>query len=105
MFEKLRRARGVETPGTSMLRAVDGISFHIGAGECVGLVGESGCGKTTTSRLIAKLIKPTAGSIQLLGEEIGADDPRTFARSHQRKLIQMVFQDPSSSLDPSTNGI
>jgi peptide/nickel transport system ATP-binding protein len=100
MFEKLRRARGVETPDTSMLRAVDGISFHIGAGECVGLVGESGCGKTTTSRLIAKLIKPTAGSIQLLGEEIGADDPRTFARSHKRKLIQMVFQDPSSSLDP-----
>jgi peptide/nickel transport system ATP-binding protein len=100
MFERLRSARGVETPGTSMLRAVDGISFHIGAGECVGLVGESGCGKTTTSRLIAKLIKPTAGSIQLLGEEIGADDPRTFARSHKRKLIQMVFQDPSSSLDP-----
>jgi peptide/nickel transport system ATP-binding protein len=100
MFERLRSARGVETPDTSMLRAVDGISFHIGAGECVGLVGESGCGKTTTSRLIAKLIKPTAGSIQLLGEEIGADDPRTFARSHKRKLIQMVFQDPSSSLDP-----
>jgi peptide/nickel transport system ATP-binding protein len=99
MFEKLRSARGVETPDPGMLRAVDGISFHIGAGECVGLVGESGCGKTTTSRLIAKLIKPTAGSIQL-GEEIGADDPRTFARSHKRKLIQMVFQDPFSSLDP-----
>jgi peptide/nickel transport system ATP-binding protein len=100
MFEKLWPARRVETPDTSMLRAVDGISFHIGAGECVGLVGESGCGKTTTSRLIAKLIEPTAGSIQLLGEEIGADDPRMFARSHKRKLIQMVFQDPSSSLDP-----
>jgi peptide/nickel transport system ATP-binding protein len=100
MFEKLWPARRVETPDTSMLRAVDGISFHIGAGECVGLVGESGCGKTTTSRLIAKLIKPTAGSIQLLGEEIGADDPRMFARSHKRRLIQMVFQDPSSSLDP-----
>jgi peptide/nickel transport system ATP-binding protein len=100
MFEKLRSAVGVETPDTGMLRAVDGISFHIGAGECVGLVGESGCGKTTTSRLVAKLIKPTAGSIQLLGEEIGADDPGTFARSHKRKLIQMVFQDPSSSLDP-----
>jgi peptide/nickel transport system ATP-binding protein len=100
MFEKLRPARGVETPDTSILRAVDGISFHIGAGECVGLVGESGCGKTTTSRMIAKLIKPTTGSIQLLGEEIGADDPRAFARSHKRKLIQMVFQDPSSSLDP-----
>jgi peptide/nickel transport system ATP-binding protein len=100
MFEKLWPARRVETPDSGMLRAVDGISFHIDAGECVGLVGESGCGKTTTSRLIAKLIKPTAGSIQLLGEEIGADDPRTFARSHKRKLIQMVFQDPSSSLDP-----
>jgi peptide/nickel transport system ATP-binding protein len=100
MFEKLRSVVGVETPDSGMLRAVDGISFHIGAGECVGLVGESGCGKTTTSRLVAKLIKPTAGSIQLLGEEIGADDPRTFARSSKRKLIQMVFQDPSSSLDP-----
>jgi ABC-type dipeptide/oligopeptide/nickel transport system ATPase subunit len=69
-------------------------------GECVGLVGESGSGKTTTSRLIAKLIKPTAGSIQLSGEEIADADPRAFAKSAKRRLVQIVFQDPAASLDP-----
>ncbi len=100
LWQRLRLARPAEGSAPRTLRAVDGISFHVAAGECVGLVGESGCGKTTTSRLIAKLIKPTAGSIRLLGKEIGTDEPRRFARSPMRKLIQMVFQDPSSSLDP-----
>jgi peptide/nickel transport system ATP-binding protein len=83
-----------------MLRAVDSISFEVAEGECVGLVGESGSGKTTTSRLIAKLIKPTAGSIQLSGEEIADADPRAFAKSAKRRLVQIVFQDPAASLDP-----
>jgi peptide/nickel transport system ATP-binding protein len=81
-------------------RAVDGLSFDVQQGECVGLVGESGSGKTTTSRLIAKLIKPTAGSIQLNGEEIAGADPRAFAKSAKRRQVQIVFQDPAASLDP-----
>ena len=81
-------------------RAVDGLSFDVAHGECVGLVGESGSGKTTTSRLIAKLVKPTAGSIQLSGEEIADADPRAFAKSAKRRLVQIVFQDPAASLDP-----
>jgi peptide/nickel transport system ATP-binding protein len=83
-----------------MFRAVDGLSFDVQQGECVGLVGESGSGKTTTSRLIAKLIKPTAGSIQLNGEEIADADPRAFAKSARRRQVQIVFQDPAASLDP-----
>jgi ABC-type glutathione transport system ATPase component len=81
-------------------RAVDRLSFDVQQGECVGLVGESGSGKTTTSRLIAKLIKPTAGSIQLNGEEIADADPRAFAKSAKRRQVQIVFQDPAASLDP-----
>jgi peptide/nickel transport system ATP-binding protein len=81
-------------------RAVDDINFDVGQGECVGLVGESGSGKTTTSRLVAKLVKPSSGSIQLSGEEIANADPRAFAKSPNRRLIQIVFQDPAASLDP-----
>jgi ABC-type glutathione transport system ATPase component len=95
---RLRRRSGGDSP--RMFRAVDGLSFDVAQGECVGLVGESGSGKTTTSRLIAKLIKPTAGSIQLGGEEIAPTDPRAFARSAKRRLVQIVFQDPAASLDP-----
>jgi len=83
-----------------IFRAVDGLNFDVQYGECVGLVGESGSGKTTTSRLIAKLIKPTAGSIQLNGQEIADTDPRAFAKSTKRRQVQIVFQDPAASLDP-----
>jgi peptide/nickel transport system ATP-binding protein len=76
------------------------LNFDVQYGECVGLVGESGSGKTTTSRLIAKLIKPTAGSIQLNGQEIADTDPRAFAKSAKRRQVQIVFQDPAASLDP-----
>ncbi|MGJ5242169.1 ABC transporter ATP-binding protein, partial [Bradyrhizobium oligotrophicum] len=92
--------RGRAEIAPSSFRAVDDLSFEVHQGECVGLVGESGSGKTTTSRLIAKLIKPSAGSIRLNGEEIADADPRSFARSGKRRLIQIVFQDPASSLDP-----
>jgi peptide/nickel transport system ATP-binding protein len=98
MLSLLGLRRGDDRPRT--LRAVDGLSFDVAEGECVGLVGESGSGKTTTSRLIAKLLKPTAGSIQLSGEEIAHADPRAFARSAKRRLVQIVFQDPAASLDP-----
>ena len=83
-----------------MFRAVDGISFAVGHGESVGLVGESGCGKSTTSMMVMRLLDQTSGRIQFDGEEIGGILPGTFARSPQRKSIQMVFQDPTDSLNP-----
>jgi peptide/nickel transport system ATP-binding protein len=92
--------RGSRHDGGNTFRAVDDLSFDVAHGECVGLVGESGSGKTTTSRLIAKLVKPSAGSIQLCGEEIADADPRAFAKSAKRRLVQLVFQDPAASLDP-----
>jgi len=64
------------------------------------LVGESGCGKSTTSMMVMRLIDPTAGSIVFNGEDIGAIPARQFARSSWRKRIQMVFQDPTDSLNP-----
>jgi peptide/nickel transport system ATP-binding protein len=81
-------------------RAVDGISFTIDRGESVGLVGESGCGKSTTSTMIMRLIDHTDGAIVFNGEDIGAIPAKQFARLPQRKRIQMVFQDPTDSLNP-----
>lgn len=80
--------------------AVKGISFTIKKGECVGLVGESGCGKSTTSRMLAKLDDPSGGRIQFNGEDIAAIDAKSFIHSPLRREIQMVFQDPSGSLNP-----
>ena len=81
-------------------RAVDGISFSINRGESVGLVGESGCGKSTTSTMVMRLIDHTDGAIVFNGEDIGAIPAKQFARLPQRKRIQMVFQDPTDSLNP-----
>jgi len=78
--------------------AVDDVSFTIGAGETVGLVGESGCGKTTVGRTILRLIEPTAGTIKLEGRDItrlGKMELRPF-----RQQMQIIFQDPFSSLNP-----
>ncbi|MCK1283025.1 ABC transporter ATP-binding protein [Bradyrhizobium sp. 44] len=83
-----------------MFRAVDGISFSVGHGESVGLVGESGCGKSTTSMMVMRLLDQTSGLIQFDGEDIGAIAPAGFARLPQRSRIQMVFQDPTDSLNP-----
>ena len=80
------------------VRAVDGITFDIGRGETVGLVGESGCGKTTTGRMIMKLIPPTAGEIYFDGRPIAALSPEQ--EKSYRRQVQMVFQDPFSSLNP-----
>jgi peptide/nickel transport system ATP-binding protein len=83
-----------------MFRAVDGISFSVGKGESVGLVGESGCGKSTTSMMVMRLLDQTSGRIAFDGEEIGAIMPQAFARLPLRSCIQMVFQDPTDSLNP-----
>jgi peptide/nickel transport system ATP-binding protein len=83
-----------------MFRAVDGISFSIDHGESVGLVGESGCGKSTTSMMVMRLLDQTSGRIAFDGEEIGAIMPQSFARLPLRSRIQMVFQDPTDSLNP-----
>ena len=83
-----------------MFRAVDGISFTVGHGESVGLVGESGCGKSTTSMMVMRLLDQTSGRIVFDGDEIGAILPQAFARLPLRKSIQMVFQDPTDSLNP-----
>jgi peptide/nickel transport system ATP-binding protein len=81
-------------------RAVDGIGFSVGYGESVGLVGESGCGKSTTSMMVMRLIDQTSGRILFDGDEIGDIKPNAFARLPLRKSIQMVFQDPTDSLNP-----
>jgi peptide/nickel transport system ATP-binding protein len=83
-----------------MFRAVDGVSFTVGKGESVGLVGESGCGKSTTSMMLMRLLDQTSGRIAFDGEEIGAIMPQSFARLPLRSRIQMVFQDPTDSLNP-----
>ena len=83
-----------------IFRAVDGIGFTVGHGESVGLVGKSGCGKSTTSMMVMRLLDQTSGRIVFDGDEIGGILPQAFARSPLRKRIQMVFQDPTDSLNP-----
>ena len=83
-----------------LFRAVDGISFAVGHGESVGMVGESGCGKSTTSMMVMRLLDQTSGRIMFDGDEIGGILPNAFARLPLRKSIQMVFQDPTDSLNP-----
>jgi oligopeptide/dipeptide ABC transporter ATP-binding protein len=84
----------------SFLHAVDEVSLAIAQGESIGLVGESGCGKSTLARLIARLIDPTAGSIRLGDDDIGATTAAHFATHPLRGRLQVVFQDPTDSLNP-----
>ena len=86
--------------GGRWLRAVDGVSFAVAAGEAVALVGESGCGKSTLARLINRLVEPESGRILLGGRDIGSIPVNRFARDPARAGVQMVFQDATDSLDP-----
>ena len=81
-------------------RAVDNLSFTLRAGESLGLVGESGCGKSTTSAMVMRLLDPSAGRIIFDGTDIGAIPSKRFSRHPLRANLQMVFQDPTDSLNP-----
>ena len=83
------------------VRAVDDVSFHIRRGETLGLVGESGCGKTTVGRTVLQLERPTAGEVLFEGENLCKLDKKDLRR--MRRKMQMVFQDPFASLNPRMN--
>ncbi len=83
------------------VKAVDGVSFHLNPGETLGLVGESGCGKTTVGRSILRLTPPTAGKVKFKGKNLGQMDKETLRKS--RTSLQIIFQDPFSSLNPRMN--
>src|SRR6267154_3615521 len=88
--------RVLERKRRQVLRAVDGVSFGIAKGETLGLVGESGCGKSTVARLIVGLYQPTRGKIFVAGVRIDGGEPQLALR----RTMQMIFQDPYASLNP-----
>lgn len=90
--------QGVLRRRTGTVRAVDGVSFEIREGETLGLVGESGCGKSSTGRAVLRLATPTSGQVRLAGEDLGRLSPSNLRRA--RRHMQMIFQSPFASLNP-----
>jgi len=99
LVKHFTRRAGFPRPVTTTIRALDGIDFDVAPGEALGLVGESGCGKSTAARAILRLVEPDAGTIRFDGQDVrGARGPALAAL---RRQMQIVFQDPYSSLNPS----
>jgi oligopeptide/dipeptide ABC transporter ATP-binding protein len=101
-LESLHKRFAVRVAGRkgAQLHAVDDVSFSLPAGQSIGLVGESGCGKSTLARLVARLLDPSGGRILFEGQDLASTPATRFAGHPLRGAIQMVFQDPTDSLNP-----
>ncbi len=98
LTKTFKERRGWPIPTTVAVRALDRVSFDVGRGEALGIVGESGCGKSTVARACLRLITADAGSVRFDGVDVGAASAGALRRLRQR--LQIVFQDPASALDP-----